>query len=128
MSIEEVINVLERLENGAEACAIAPGEPEAERKKHERSVQALREAVALLKTNPEAQPNEPLTLEKLREMKGEPVWLKEGLKVGEWAIALGCEDLHYIYFTAWRGSMRFPIEDCGTVWLAYRRPPKEGTP
>lgn len=73
----------------------------------------------------DAQPNEPLTLEELREMKGEPVWLKEGLKVGEWAIVLGREDLHCIYLTAWRGYMRFPLEDCGTVWFAYRRPPKE---
>lgn len=55
MSIEEIINVLERLENGAEACAIAPGEPEEERKKHERSAQALCEAIELLKVWKEAE-------------------------------------------------------------------------
>ena len=36
----------------------------------------LGEAIRVLKTHPDAQPNEPLTLEELREMEGEPVWVR----------------------------------------------------
>lgn len=32
-------------------------------------------AIALLRTHPDAQPNEPLTLEELREMQAKPGWL-----------------------------------------------------
>lgn len=35
----------------------------------------LVEAIALLRTYPDAQPNEPLTLEELREMQAKPGWL-----------------------------------------------------
>lgn len=121
MSIDEIINHLNVLASVGELAE----ETGKVRDINGDNSAALRMAIALLKTHPAAQPNDPLTLEELRRMKGEPVWLKEGLKVGEWAIVLGREDFHYMYFTAWRGTMRFPIEDCGTVWLAYRRPPKE---
>lgn len=55
-------------------------------------------------------PNDPLTLEELREMDGEPVWVanlsakkKDGF-CNEWAL----------------------IENYGDYWLAYRRKPEKG--
>ena len=75
------------------------------------------------------EPNEPLTIEQLREMDGEPVWVEavqekltycDGWCVvfvgrGDWsscALIPGDED------TPWE-FMAY-----GTVWLAYRRPPE----
>lgn len=89
MSIEEIIVVIELLADGAEECAIDPREPKAERKIHERRSKALREAVALLRTHPEAQPNEPLTIEDLLNMSGRPVWIEDSALGKEWAI-VGC--------------------------------------
>lgn len=229
MSIEEIINVLERLENGAEACAIAPGEPEEERKKHERSAQALCEAIELLRVWKEAETdpgevsdgyhtfnelyhhravlfsvicnehpelawkskhhhvggepmydgmfivgietpdgqatyhydldpywdifkvkelenapewdghtpvqaiericslskNEPLTLEELKEMDGEPVWVQSpGIpEYGSWRIVAGVDTEDGARTLYCFGD--YTCRDYGKVWLAYRRPPKE---
>lgn len=78
MSIEEIIEKLEKLkvETGSLACFGCESE-------HHCSTQGcrlLREAIALLCTHPEAQPNEPLTLEELMEMDGQPVYLAEDRK------------------------------------------------
>lgn len=86
----------------------------------------LREAIALLHTHPEAQPDEPLTMEELREMVDQPVWVKApGVSndiSGRWVIVEGVNlDERTIYT---RGD--FSCHDYGAVWLAYRRPPKEG--
>lgn len=67
-------------------------------------------------------PNDPLTLEELREMDGEPVCIYNrynGLyrwKVVHHAIAEG------VFFTD--GTMHRTSE-CGDAWLAYRRKPEE---
>lgn len=63
-------------------------------------------------------PNDPLTLEELREMDGEPVWCcpKNDPAKGSWMIVgpNGCENI-----------TSFAIyDDYGTGWLAYRRPPE----
>ncbi len=69
MSIEEIIERLETLQATAKNIAEWDlGE--------NKDAKALREAIALLKTHPDAQPNEPLTLEELREMVDRPVWIK----------------------------------------------------
>lgn len=51
--VEEIISVLELLADGAEECAIDTREPKAERKTHERYAEALRVAIAMLKTHNE---------------------------------------------------------------------------
>lgn len=51
--IEEIISVLELLADGAEECAIDAREPKADRKTHERHAEALRAAIAMLKTHNE---------------------------------------------------------------------------
>lgn len=84
-------------------------------------------------------PNEPLTLEQLREMDGEPVWVKQlkGLSVCDtgWAVVefrLAPDVKHDKIRVWWPGSEDedTPSEDdYGKTWLAYRRPPEgEGEP
>ena len=70
-------------------------------------------------------PNDPLTLEELREMDGEPVyvhWVRRDWRMGgEWAFVClkwqGCK-------TANGGAVFF--DRYGEWWLAYRRKPEEG--
>ena len=72
-------------------------------------------------------PNEALTLEQLREMDGEPVWVKclkpdkytyppVGWRILETAITGN--------FGVWNGDCVLIERDYGTDWLAYRRPPE----
>lgn len=72
-----------------------------------------------------APPNEPLTLEQLREMEGQPVWVK-CLKSNKyinppvrWRIL---EKSIMGTFGVWDGENCLSERDYGTDWLAYRRP------
>ena len=72
-------------------------------------------------------PNEPLTIEQLREMDGEPVWVK-CLKPDkytcppiEWRIL---ETAITGTFGVWGDNSVLIERDYGTDWLAYRRPPE----
>ena len=79
-------------------------------------------------------PNEALTMEQLREMDGEPVWVKQlkGLSVcdTDWAVVefrLAPDVKHDKIRVWWPGSEDedTPSEDdYGKTWLAYRRPPE----
>lgn len=68
-------------------------------------------------------PNEPLTLEELREMDGKPVWIEriesDSTDDGEWALVF-CKEKFC------RTSCGNIVLFCwyGTGWLAYRRPPE----
>ena len=73
-------------------------------------------------------PNEPLTLEELREMDGEPVWIVEHPDWGHWELSADAED-----YIADRDQDLYglkhddPAGQCGLHvlgWLAYRRPPE----
>ena len=75
-----------------------------------------------------SQPNEPLTLEQLREMNGEPVWIVEHPDWGHWELSADAED-----YIADRDQDLYglkhddPAGQCGLHvlgWLAYRRPPE----
>ena len=72
--------------------------------------------------------NEPLTLEQLREMDGEPVWIVEHPDWGHWELSADAED-----YIADRDQDLYglkhddPAGQCGLHvlgWLAYRRPPE----
>lgn len=81
----------------------------------------IREAAEAL----EEPPNAPLTLEELREMDGEPVWV-EFPKCPEargWMLVSASR--HCIY-DGLLGDCDF--ENCGKTWLAYRRRPEEAQP
>ena len=74
-------------------------------------------------------PNEPLTLDQLRQMNGEPVWGKSLIKdrPGEWFI-LRIVEMSKTWFVACAGSEQgFGDKDTyGETWIAFRRPPEEG--
>ena len=72
-------------------------------------------------------PNEALTMEQLREMDGEPVWVK-CLKPSQytdpperWRIL---EKSITGHFGVWNGDCALIERNYGTDWLAYRRPPE----
>ena len=90
---------------------------------HLKLKEALDMAIAALDT-----PNEPLTLEQLREMDGEPVWIVEHPDWGHWELSADAED-----YIADRDQDLYglkhddPAGQCGLHvlgWLAYRRPPE----
>ena len=67
-------------------------------------------------------PNDPLTLEELRGMDGEPVWItKMDGSGGVWMLV----DTEYELCREAHGEMAV-FENCGKTWLAYRRRPEEG--
>lgn len=76
-------------------------------------------------------PNAPLTLEQLREMDGEPVWIEfaDGYKYyNGWALVqVGAKSTNVIYLIRNNGSVLHPqVElDCGGK--IYRRKPENGT-
>ena len=93
---------------------------------HLKLKEALDMAIAALDT-----PNEPLTLEQLREMDGEPVWIVEHPDWGHWELSSDAED-----YIADRDQDLYglkhddPAGQCGLHvlgWLAYRRPPEGET-
>ena len=73
------------------------------------------------------QPNEPLTLEELREMDGDPVWGKSLIteKPGEWFI-LRVVEMSKTWFIACAGAAQgFGDKDTyGKTWISYRLPPE----
>ncbi len=68
--------------------------------------------------------NAPLTLEELREMAGEPVWVETpGIReYGRYGIVESVDAEYNALFL----SADFTCHDYGTVWIAYRRKPWEG--
>ena len=73
-------------------------------------------------------PNEPLTLDELRQMDGQPVWGKSPItgKPGEWFIVRIVE-MSKSWFIACVGATQgFGDKDTyGMTWLAYRFPPED---
>lgn len=67
--------------------------------------------------------NEPLTMDELRQMDGEPVWVQSpGVpEYGRWAIVEGVgENCLFLHDD-------FTCHDYGKTWLAYRHKPEEWT-
>ena len=93
--------------------------------------EALREELKNARTVPTVEPLEPLTLEELREMDGEPIYcvvLKSGK--GEWAIdriigvKIGVKESWLMGTSGARFS--YGKNDYGEAWLAFRQKPTEG--
>lgn len=94
-------------------------------------------AIAAIRAQQEQEINEPLTLDELRQMEGEPVWMAPVQKAGwisvpaQWTIFAGVSESIsrepvYVFSTP-----RTPLEGMGgsygQTWLAYRRKPKDTT-
>ena len=82
-------------------------------------------------------PNEPLTLEELREMDGEPVYIiAKDMGIAEWNVITGKEPIAIAYDCPMPGfksvvegivfanGRAFRAGAYGITWLAYRRPPE----
>ena len=69
-------------------------------------------------------PNEPLTIEQLREMDGEPVWVQTpGIpQYGRWVIVAGIDTNDGQKTLYCQGD--YTCRNYGQDWLAYRRPPE----
>lgn len=91
-------------------------------------VEALRLAVDVLNHNFHTRPDgKPLTLEQLRGMDGQPVWIMESPDWGHWELSEDAEDYIAGRDTFLYGST-YPDHDCkGGVhqlrWIAYAYPP-----
>lgn len=79
---------------------------------------------------------ETLTLDELRKMDGEPVWVsvsnnwrESGVSEGWCIVRFHSEDDRvrvYVYDTR-HGARFFAQQDYGESWIAYRQKPEEGT-
>ena len=115
MTREEAIKVLrtESVEIGGNAVSVT------------RWLMALDMAVKALEdvTDKDVGRNEPLTLDELRQMDGEPVWVQSpGVpEYGRWAIVEGVgENCLFLHDD-------FTCHDYGKTWLAYRQKPEDET-
>ncbi len=89
--------------------------------------EAARMAISALRAQAERENPQPLTLEELRRMDGEPIWGESLIsgKPGEWSI-LRVVEMSKIWFIACAGATQgFGDKDSyGKTWLAYRSKPK----
>ena len=92
---------------------------------------ALWLAIAALRELDAKENQKPLTLEELRQMNGEPVWIVEHPDWGHWELAEDDEDYLMDRDEDFYGMKhndplgRFGLHVLG--WLAYRHKPKEET-
>lgn len=123
MSIKEIINELEGLRFILECKRDRERAETGVFRASSSRLVAINAAISLLRTHPEAQPNEQLTLEELREMDGEPVWTHSDIFPGDcgWRVIKKAGVLD-VEFT---DGLFFRLTDYEKSWVAYRRPPKE---
>lgn len=119
MMREELIRALRRLapETGS-LCCLGCGY---EHNCSTHGCAVIREAIEEIEAPPEP-PNDPLTLDELRELDGEPVWLL-GDGLNRYDIFRGERSPGWADFYCGR----FLFFCYGKDWLAYRRKPEEGT-
>ena len=122
MTLEEAIKNREKCLRYLEAL---------EQKANPQNVEAVRWSVKALKFMQRSTltpPNEPLTIEQLREMDGEPVWIVEQPDWGHWELSADAEDYLADRDQDFYGlkhddpAGRYGLHVLG--WLAYRRPPE----
>ena len=103
-----------QLRNQAGSYALFYGAPRGDL---EKAADVIEELAAKLEPS-----SEPLTLEELRGMDGEPVWItKMDGSGGVWMLV----DTEYELCRETHGEMAV-FENCGKTWIAYRRRPEEG--
>lgn len=114
MTNEEAIKVLrtESIELGGNAVSVC------------RFLEALDMAVKALEDVPDKDvgKNEPLTLDEMRDMPCEPVYIVVGC--ASWWDIVSYAGMEYLYLKV-EGSL--PFRDYGKNWTAYRQKPEEGT-
>ena len=92
----------------------------------------IRAAVDALCDRQDQPPNPPLTLEELREMDGEPVWVVPavvGGKIPERYMLVSDflpENGIFLFMPPGGMTQGYKASTYGKTWLAYRRKPEEG--
>lgn len=78
------------------------------------------------------QPNEPLTLDELRHMDREPVWLytfssvRKKTNISQWVILEAVNSAYAVFVRAGCNSrLTKRFSNYGETWLAYRRKPRQ---
>ena len=115
MTIEEAIKVLrtESIELGGNAVSVC------------RFWEALDMAIAALRQQ-DARKNDPLTLDELRQMDGEPVWVEfQDGSGGCWGLVHITVFTHIVFANGLYCTVGKPY--FGKTWMTYRRKPEEGT-
>ncbi len=126
MTIEETIYALDIVEHMESFSVLyEPGGP-----MNQATVGKLKEAcrmaISILRARTDPPPNDPLTLEELREMDGEPVWVEAMVSLEtEWCIVKYDHQMKRIRFWGADGGW-YDSYDYGGRIIAYRRRPEEG--
>ncbi len=99
----------------------------------ERKIEAINTAQAALRAQDEAEKNDPLTLEQLREMDGEPVWIvftpdADGERPAMWALVSADDENKEIFLLNSIGGASAYAEIWADVEAIYRRRPEEEYP
>ena len=125
MTIEETIYALDIVEHMESFSVLyEPGGP-----MNQTTVGKLKEAcrmaISILRARTDPPPNDPLTLEELREMDGEPVWVEAMVSLEtEWCIVKYDHQMKRIRFWSADGGW-YDSYDYGGRIIAYRRRPEE---
>lgn len=135
MTRKEAIAVLEclALEMNAILAGIPKSEATADQIKrcidaYDMAISALRQQEIVTNRNGL---NEPLTLDELRQMDGEPVWIVEEPDWGHWELSADADDYVADREPSFYGMKhndpagRYGLHKLG--WLAYRQKQEEGT-
>ena len=125
MTIEETIYALDIVEHMESFSVLyEPGEP-MNRATVGKLKEACRMAISILRARTDPPPNDPLTLEELREMDGEPVWVEAMVSLEtEWCIVKYDHQMKRIRFWSADGGW-YDSYDYGGRIIAYRRRPEE---
>lgn len=121
MKIEKVIKQLESILDHTRSMAASPDADEIWKEDSD----ALEFALTTLRSTP--QPGKPLTLEQLREMDGQPVWIVEYPDWGHWELSEDANDyivdrnLDFYGMKHDDPDGRYGFHKLG--WLAYSYPP-----
>lgn len=121
MTTEEAIQIIQR--GAAEADARRP--KDAKGYVFGAIADACKMALDALRAQQERENPEPLTLEQLRDMPGEPVYIVLLYENNSWWIVI--RGVNGRKLTADYGGW-FDLKDYGETWIAYRQKPKEGKP
>ena len=123
MTREEAIILIERAANELREMMKTITMPTSAAEQLQQEIDAHEIAISALRQK-EQEGNDPLTLDELRKMDGEPVWVvwPDGRIKSQWFIISSTFWIEM--FQEWDGTLS---KDYGKTWLAYRQKPEEGT-
>ena len=109
MTANEAIAIL----NGAEVMVL--------NRSSDKFVEAVNRAILALDRDRQNKNPKPLTIEELRKINGEPVWL-DGF---EWRVCYGTSTFRGSEYLETGMGCGIPLDGYGQTWFGYRNKPKE---